>query len=112
MVHLCRIFSVIKQFLFSHPFCILFFMFLYNIVIVLLLKKLIQYYIKICKKHTCSINVTNYIIHLYWETFDSVCHTDALSQRLSTCIQNSAILIFPHHEQTSVSALSQEREEC
>ena len=58
MVHLCRIFSVIKQFLFSHPFCILFFMFLYNIVIVLLLKKLIQYYIKICKKHTCSINVT------------------------------------------------------
>ena len=25
MVHLCRIFSVIKQFLFSHPFCILFF---------------------------------------------------------------------------------------
>ena len=67
MVHLSRIFSEIKHFLFSHPL-------LYSLLYVpvqycycvtvkeidLILNK---WYIKICKKHTYNINVTNYILH-------------------------------------------------
>ena len=69
-------------------------MFLYNIIIMLLLKEIDlilimnQWHIKIGKKHTYSINVSNYIVH---------CIGKLLIQYLiptPSPIRNSAILVF------------------